>query len=277
MLSLNITGKTMTDINNTIMSMASEMDQEVTMDVTTGLMTETLATKSAPTLAQTVAVKMSPAVAEAIGVPAPVTAEFEATIPVVKVAPPQGTVELDTDGIPWDKRIHSAGKSLNATGTWRVRRRLDKDVMDKVWAELRAIYPDPRTGATVEQAVAESQAIIPAAPTPTVAVAQPAPLQTVAQPVVESVTTPAPAGTTEYGNVPVPTGTKPAHSLATFTANLPLVLTSLINEGKITKEYTAELCTHFGVDAIWEIASDADKCTNLFDFLVTNGLITKVG
>ena len=137
---------------------------------------------------------------------------------------------------------------------------------------MRVSHPDTRTGATVKQVVAESQAIIPAAPAPTVAVAQPAPLQQVVSPATIAKVEPV-----SYDNVPVPAGTKPAHSLATFTANLPLVLTSLINEGKITKEYTAELCTHFGVDAIWEIASDADKCTNLFDFLVTNGLITKVG
>lgn len=39
----------------------------------------------------------------------------------------------DSTGTPWDERIHSASKALNADGTWRLRRKL-KDMDELEWA-----------------------------------------------------------------------------------------------------------------------------------------------
>ena len=39
----------------------------------------------------------------------------------------------DSTGTPWDERIHSASKALNADGTWRLRRKL-KDMGEAEWA-----------------------------------------------------------------------------------------------------------------------------------------------
>lgn len=39
----------------------------------------------------------------------------------------------DSTGTPWDERIHSASKALNADGTWRLRRKL-KDMDEVEWA-----------------------------------------------------------------------------------------------------------------------------------------------
>lgn len=39
----------------------------------------------------------------------------------------------DSTGTPWDERIHSASKALNADGTWRLRRKL-KDMDEAEWA-----------------------------------------------------------------------------------------------------------------------------------------------
>lgn len=41
----------------------------------------------------------------------------------------------DSTGTPWDERIHSASKSLNADGTWRLRRK-PKDMDEAEWAAL---------------------------------------------------------------------------------------------------------------------------------------------
>lgn len=56
----------------------------------------------------------------------------------------------DATGLPWDERIHSAGKTLNADGTWRLRRNVDDAVRQAVEAELRgtlepvaAVAPPP--------------------------------------------------------------------------------------------------------------------------------------
>ena len=48
------------------------------------------------------------------------------------------TSQLDSDGIKWDERIHSETKSQNKDGTWRLRRNVDKALVDQVIAEQRA-------------------------------------------------------------------------------------------------------------------------------------------
>ncbi|HEI0612117.1 TPA: hypothetical protein SIF59_003994 [Escherichia coli] len=42
---------------------------------------------------------------------------------------------VDKTGTPWDERIHSASKALNADGTWRLRRK-PKDMDEAEWAAL---------------------------------------------------------------------------------------------------------------------------------------------
>lgn len=52
-----------------------------------------------------------------------------------QVAPVNG---LDSAGLPWDEKIHSATKATNADGTWRRRRGVDDAVYNARVAELRA-------------------------------------------------------------------------------------------------------------------------------------------
>lgn len=54
----------------------------------------------------------------------------ELCIPVKPDIDPPTT---DSTGTPWDERIHSASKALNADGTWRLRRKL-KDMDEAEWA-----------------------------------------------------------------------------------------------------------------------------------------------
>lgn len=52
---------------------------------------------------------------------------------------PQSPVPPTTDstGLPWDERIHASSKALNADGTWRTKRGVDKALVAEVEAELR--------------------------------------------------------------------------------------------------------------------------------------------
>lgn len=58
---------------------------------------------------------------------------------VESLAAPMGDDEeqapptTDSTGTPWDERIHSTSKALNADGTWRLRRK-PKDMDDEQWA-----------------------------------------------------------------------------------------------------------------------------------------------
>lgn len=45
----------------------------------------------------------------------------------------QAPSTTDSTGTPWDERIHSASKALNADGTWRLRRK-PKDMDEEEWA-----------------------------------------------------------------------------------------------------------------------------------------------
>lgn len=55
----------------------------------------------------------------------------ELCIPVKPDIDPEPTT--DSTGTPWDERIHSASKALNADGTWRLRRK-PKDMDEAQWA-----------------------------------------------------------------------------------------------------------------------------------------------
>ncbi len=45
--------------------------------------------------------------------------------------------ETDIDGIPWDERIHSSGKTRTTTGQWTKRKRLPEGEYEKVMNELK--------------------------------------------------------------------------------------------------------------------------------------------
>ena len=47
-------------------------------------------------------------------------------------------MELDAEGLPWDARIHSSGKSKLKDGTWRLKGGVDPALVETVKVELRA-------------------------------------------------------------------------------------------------------------------------------------------
>lgn len=93
-------------------------------------------------------------VAKAFGVPAPIdppevlsphvqvvepaTNPFALLTPVAAPVIP-ASAELDAQGFPWDKRIHSSSRAKVANGNWRYARNLEGSVIQAVEAELRAV------------------------------------------------------------------------------------------------------------------------------------------
>jgi len=101
-------------------------------------------------------------------VPAPVPAPIP-TVPA--------SAELDAQGFPWDKRIHSSSRAKLANGNWRYARNLDGSIILAVEAELRAtmgapqatalLTPQAQDAAAVEQDRAPAPvAVAPAVPLP---------------------------------------------------------------------------------------------------------------
>lgn len=67
-----------------------------------------------------------------------------------KTAQAASTPSLDSAGMPWDERIHSGSKSVNADGTWRYKRGGDLAERDRVEKELlgNAVGSEANTPAT---------------------------------------------------------------------------------------------------------------------------------
>lgn len=96
--------------------------------------------------------------------------------PEAQVTPQQvADAELDSDGLPWDERIHASTKSKTAAGAWTKRRGVDDATRDAVIAELREAYPAPAQEAPAP-APAPAAPAAPAAPqVPSISVPTPAP------------------------------------------------------------------------------------------------------
>jgi hypothetical protein len=79
--------------------------------------------------------------------PAPPTPEPPKPVPMPAPIPMPAadpSVELDSEGLPWDDRIHGSGQTfLKADGTWKLKRGVDAVLVAKVKTELRGKYPAP--------------------------------------------------------------------------------------------------------------------------------------
>lgn len=68
-----------------------------------------------------------------------------------------GTVDVDSEGLPWDGRIHSSNKKkLAKDDTWQLRRGIDASVVEQVKAELRQVMAIPKPDASFATAPAEA-------------------------------------------------------------------------------------------------------------------------
>lgn len=81
-------------------------------------------------------------------------------------------VELDSDGLPWDARIHAGSKTrLKKSQQWKPKRGVDPDLKAEVEAELRAAMS---AGGSAEKPAAPAAPAEPAKPAPPAAPAAPA-------------------------------------------------------------------------------------------------------
>ncbi len=226
--------------------------------------------------------------------------------PIVNSAPVNSGDDLDVRGLPYDARIHSAGKSKNQDGTWRYRRGVDPTLIEQVEKEISTIksVASPLQNAPIPP--------VPSSPSPAAMPAFEAPAQPMAPPVQQQMPLAPPSmlappdqtqvpaqpevarhpdapafasPTTDkmyeaFSNVDkgivIPPGQKPAHTLQTFQNNLTEVLAQLINEKKINKEYVESLCKHFNVKYIWNVIGSGTQIRELYEAFAQYGFITKL-
>lgn len=87
-----------------------------------------------------------------------------APVAIVPTVPTPASAELDSAGLPWDKRIHASSRNKLQDGTWRMMRGVDKAVVESVEAELRAVQAIPVPVAPVVEVVGDKAVI--AVPSP---------------------------------------------------------------------------------------------------------------
>lgn len=193
--------------------------------------------------------------------PSHVDYDPNATIPVVP---------LDSQGLPWDSRIHASTKTLIADGSWKLRRGVDPAEVEKVKAQLKELMAVPVADSTgyvhlnpnSEIVAPLTTRLLPQAPAP---VLTPTSVGYVPPPVVFgagpdiTVVTPIPPSSVEI--VPVPPAPK-SHYLIdqdpTVAANqqppTTVTLTDLIGrmskaiaENRLTQAAVKEMCVKHGV------------------------------
>jgi hypothetical protein len=98
------------------------------------------------------------------------------TEPPPATAPALEGVELDSDGVPWDARIHAGSKlKLAKTQQWKKKKGLDKTVWQQVTDELKAAMAAPAPPPAATTAAPPPAATTAAPPPPAAAPAPPAP------------------------------------------------------------------------------------------------------
>ena len=82
--------------------------------------------------------------------PAPPVPELADTTSTNTTMGYAGSVDVDSEGLPWDGRIHSSNKKkITKDNTWQLRRGIDSAVVEQVKAELRQVMAIPKHDAQI--------------------------------------------------------------------------------------------------------------------------------
>lgn len=131
--------------------------------VTPGTSTQAAAPQAAPSGAP------PPPAAASQSAPAPAVAAQTA------VQVPAAHAMRDSNGLPWDARIHSGARTINADGGWKKKKGVSDVELARVTAELRSAGPAQVAAPFTPLNAAAPAPVLPAPAAPPVAVAAPAP------------------------------------------------------------------------------------------------------
>lgn len=174
----------------------------------------------------------------------PALSKGEARIKEVAEMTHDAFPEVDAEGIPWDKRIHSnAAEKKKADGTWKLKRGVDKNLVDQVKAELKGETVVNDTPAVVETPVVNDTP--PVVETPAVVAAP-----------------------------PMPPVNNNAFTLDTFRAAFAQNIAQLVSAGKVTPEYIETIKGHLGLAEIWQATPEQQE--SIFNTFTQYNVIERV-
>jgi hypothetical protein len=207
----------------------------------------------------------------------------KAELPPAKTEPSSVTttdVELDSDGIPWDHRIHGkARKKLAKEGTWKLIKGVDKMLVESVLAELKMAMAAP---AAITPEVPTPPASEPEVPTPPAASTPevPAPPAEVkylvngqhytADQLRASDWTESDIAQAEQVTADAPPSTSPSVSVDTFP-DLMRKITPALAAKTITDAAVVAACNRQGLTSLVLVASRPDLIPAIYAELFPNG------
>lgn len=177
-------------------------------------------------------------------------------------------VPLDSQGLPWDSRIHASTKTFIADGSWKLRRGVDPTEVEKIKTQLKELMAVPSYVSVDNYTSNEVVQALGGSPVPTIpdqvhntghididpSSRIPAPIPGLAE-IVPPIS----------GNVGIPTPPAPkSHYLidqqpATFTlTDLIGRMSAAIAAGKLTQASIAEICTKHGVSEFHLLSNRPD-------------------
>lgn len=193
--------------------------------------------------------------------PAPAAASGDLSRPAGPAGP-----QLDKEGLPWDKRIHSNPATIKADGCWRSKRGLDAATKEAVTAELRQAMAAPPPGPPAPM-FEEAAPGVPLEPSPdtadasTVFAGGAAAASSVPAPPVAAVPPPpVPA---------VPAAPAPAPAATAF-ADLMRKITGMQTAGTLTVEGVQQIAQSLGITGVRDLMARPDLIPS-FDALLPQG------
>lgn len=170
-----------------------------------------------------------------------------------------GAVALDSNGLPFDHRIHASNKDGGvkvADGSWRKKRGVDPALVEQVEAELRQAMAARGNGAPWPFSPPQQASGTPTLPAASGVAAVPAPpsANPAAAPSVSAPPLPAPPAPASLTAAPAATAGAPTNFVELIGKVVPLV-----NAGKLTNEEVSAVCAAMGlVGGLPMLANRAD-------------------
>jgi hypothetical protein len=200
----------------------------------------------------------------ALGQPAPAPPVTAAPAPpITPAAPPAPTTPapplagavVDSEGLPWDKRIHASTKTRRQSdNTWKLLKGIDQALVAQVKAELRAAMGAPVPAAVTPSPAPTGPQPVTPPPGPTEAFRQgaAAPIAALGAPALAPA--PAPPSAAMHDGPTPPAGSEPPVSFAGFIQ----VVTKAQQAGKLTTADVLTACQKYGLASTLLINSRLD-------------------
>lgn len=183
---------------------------------------------------------------------------------------------VDSTGLPWDERIHSATKSTVANGQWRRKKGVPDELVAQVEAQLRGAVAQPAQQIQPADPFAQfmQQTAQPATPAPVAQPVQPAAPAPMPQPMQAMAPLDAQQTAAFFAQQPaMAPATAPTSPAPADFPSFMKVLAGAVAAQKVDPAYINGLCQQLGIGAIADLMGNTALIPVAYNKLITDGKI----